>query len=568
MDEKLREEIERRSPVNVTISFGSSLSKALRSLSVESHLRKGLAKQYPLSRRHPDVKRIEMDLEIIDMKHLDQSSCLNLTIGVALHWKDERLTKLQSTSSDTFGVEENIWYPELNLMDRKETYNGGVNVLMSRTLQNEWVAAYNLRARSIKDVLWEKLDSKCNQAETQANIKPGKYIFSSEESPMYLWQCDKDTWKRLGFVKNDLGAFDEEYTEVTKLPVPRRATLVHDHIAENGGGNIRIRGFLNEAQRYTRGDITRTLGGDATLFFPFDYIEDVIGLNIAPSTSTRDLVLNFRDHVKPWQRCIVCGRQHKWTLGGDGKRNDGCLTWKRYNGFQFRLLQTINNYGQFLGNLPCIKIEGWRCPAFYQSRIQVPILILNLLTNSIFFFSANDHLTKIAIIMTSYLVLASLLYASAAFILSSDGVMTIIDFQLIVNMMYMLGFTFYVLFEWFGCAQTTLYKIEAPPEDACNATDGPLVIFYTGPIMVITNVVLTFNPFGTGVYLRYLVYIFTCFLSTFWERHEGGGNGKGKSWLPSPDCPCFWCKWSHMRDLRKKVNKGKKYKQGERTIFT
>ena len=505
IENKIQAYIERYAPINATTAFGSDANQALRSLAVESYLQKGSAKREPLSRRHNSTDTVSIEFQIIDIDVLKIDYNLNLTVGITLHWTDERLTQLSNASPDTFSTEENVWFPTLNIIDSYKKNK-------SRTLRHTVEGKYNLRARSIKESIWKKKSNedysekekkekkkKLNEEYSEKEkkwpiIEGNKYVFSSEKSPYAFFKLkgDDDSWKHLGFVRSDEGAFKKDYTEYPLKNQEYPRDLVED---ETDKKFVRFIGYLNEAKRYSQDEILRKLNTDTAMFFPFDYIEDYVGFIIRPDQSSQDIHFKVENKL----------------YGRDQFTDD----WFHFqsNGFKFRIHRVTLTTNYFLGRKPYLHVLGWRNSGPHLYRLQWPMIILNLLTCSVFFFQ-HSELSRLGILLSAYITTAALLLAASSYISTKDGQLTIIDVQIIFNLMFLLYSAGFVLRDRIHDAVVTGVIKDEDESDELKDPISLLWFLIPGVFMFHFNLIFTFNLFNLAVEIRYciamIISILTC----------------------------------------------------------
>ena len=557
--------LSRDSPLPVTAIAGSTLSRVGNDLLVIKSRKVG--KDGPLAKRNPSLHEIEIEIEYLDFDYTSADNVLKLILAVTLHWKDDRLSKLPPFRADTFpanDAEQKVWSPGLDIGDWiKEGKK------RSRTVSCEWQDKYALRLEAIREVRWAKTDGSNVSSEKSPDFRWNKRVEGrNKRKEVCSNEFDFDgisngtevvldegsspsgthAWKRTGFVKCDPGV------ERKELPVPRIATT--DDIKATGFEVFK--GFRDAAKKHMTGTICRVISHDSTIFFPFDYIEDYITFGV--NAHERDLKIGFAGHGL----CLVCGRKHNWELSPETagaqantprqpeetnkegtsecrvwRRYNGffckhnwelspetagaqantprqpeeinkedtseCRVWRRYNGFDFQVVQTVLKAGGFRGPRPCLIVTGWRCSGFYQIRIQLPITLLNLIVTATVFFGASILDQKFVVIVTGFLVLASLLLVSASFVRTIEGQVTIIDVQIITNMLFMLILSGLAIVDWTKCTSITFTRMAS--DDECVSSFGLLVFVIMAPLMFLVNVVFTLNFCGLATKLRYRIQV-------------------------------------------------------------
>lgn len=520
----------RTCPLPVTMAFASSFSRALRNLSAAKAAR-GPIKGGPFANRNLETHHIEIEIEYLDLECLDNDNRLKLDVAVTLHWKDKRLAKLPTYVPDTFPsksrhphILSTVWSPGLDIGDWAE----GKRIL-ARTLSYSWDELYALRADAIMETLWEKTSGELSASEREAGIKVGtRYVLERGRKPSDIWASAKDeTWKDLGTNRRP-----EDCVNTDNLPLPREASAED----QTDIGFPIVAGFRERARKHMIGELHRSLSSTATIYFPFDYIEDSI--TFLPNSHERDLVLTWKNQ--------------KYRTGKSPP------TFIFFNGFIFKLSHKTKK--NFIYDVPNVHIIGWRNPRFYQIRFQLPLSILNLVTTMIFFFGSADVSAKAGVIVTAYVAYSSLLLVSSKFIRSGDGRLTIIDIQIIANVAFMVIFAGFSIGEWTSClvVQNNLtFSVLEDPDEGCQTSPGlPLFVIF-GTLMTLLNFVMMLNPWGLAVRWRFLIATMRFRFQLAMKRLsftalagpqcvEGLAEG-------SYECDCCDCQLKHSIDVRNKV---------------
>ena len=572
-------------PVGVTIAFGNSPTEVLRRLAIESHLTKRTSGP-PLSRRHPETKKTELEIDITSIQPLGSggSNGMRVKMQVTMHWKDPRFKKLPFYNSDTVDADQeaNIWAPRLTLGDwvakehERRTDTGEPRpetrrIVLSRTITKSWEPEYSLRVCSVKETAWIKVGDDISDAEADYPhaIKDGTVMVFGSPDPFTRFKLPpKDTsWKESGFVKCTKAPSDEPY------PLPRIATPAEANSAVEIGaeGFLRITGFTDEGKKHTKLTCERNFqdhNGHSTnaMFFPYDFIEDKI--SFSPNPAERNMEVVWQDLSPAHLTCSTCYGTHIWALGGRGNaatfvnskrecvpcendETDACLSSLTAFGFDFTILKSVCDAGPFLGKQPVILIEGWRRPSFYRTRLQIPLSVITIITSLTFLLPQNNLAEQLTIILTSFLVLSSMLVVSSSFHSPRDGNMTILDLQVLFNVMFMLVSSIMIHVLHFSC--------EELPKATYDTVAFIVFSVHLLPMMIL-NFIFTYNPCCLATDMRYHLYKLT--MASSGEKHDARfGYG-------SYFCGCQTCLQHSLYRVKEKIRRGRTQVIGPQALST